>query len=252
MALLPLTAVQMKNAANMERAKPEVQQLVERTKSENVKGDQEAAMRYRRELANIWKRHQCHPLKGLLPGLAQVPVFMSFFYAVRDMAQLDSFRNGGALFFEDLASPSTDPYYALPIISSSLMIATVELGGPDGATMSRRARLFMRGFAGLLVPLTATLPKGLFVYWITTNVASVFTTLAFQRLPLFRRLIGAPARGSSPSSSASSGSESASSLPTSEQLLANRPSVSSSAGSGASSSGSRKKKHKKRRKGKSG
>ena len=228
--LLPLTAMQMRNAVNMSRAKPEIERLAERAKRSSMTGDPDDASRYRTELAQVWRRHNCHPIKGLAPALAQMPLFISFFYAVRGMSEVDSFRHGGAWFFEDLSSPATDPFFALPIISSLLMLGAVELGGPEGGALTRNMRWGMRGLSVALVPLTASFPKGLFVYWISTNFISIVTTVLFQRAPLFRRLIGAPPKQSisdfPPTAVASSS-------PSPDQLLQHRPKVQAAAQAGA-------------------
>lgn len=232
--LLPLTAMQMRNATNMAKARPEIERLVERAKRSGNQGDPDAAMRYRNELAEVWRKYRCHPVKGLAPGIAQIPLFASFFYAIRGMSSLESFQHGGIWFFEDLSSPATDPYCALPVASSLLMAGAVELGGPEGQAMTKNMKWAMRGISALLVPLTATFPKGLFVYWITTNVISVATTLSFQRMPLFRRMIGAPPKQSISATSPAAAtmtpsSGSAQVAPSTDRLLPNKPAAYKSA-----------------------
>ena len=38
-------------------------------------------------MADVWRKYDCHPLKSLLPPLAQAPVFIGFFGALRSMAE---------------------------------------------------------------------------------------------------------------------------------------------------------------------
>lgn len=38
------------------------------------------------KMADLWKKHDCHPLKSLLPFVAQAPIFIGFFGALRSMA----------------------------------------------------------------------------------------------------------------------------------------------------------------------
>ncbi|KAH8019829.1 hypothetical protein HPB51_022563 [Rhipicephalus microplus] len=58
--------------------------------------------------------------------LAQAPVFISFFFALRGMANLpmESFKTGGILWFTDLTVP--DPFYILPLITSVSLFCTLE------------------------------------------------------------------------------------------------------------------------------
>ena len=59
--------------------------------------------------------------------LVQLPVFISFFIALRKMATLpiESMQTGGLLWFNDLTA--YDPYYVLPVVVSLSMLATIEV-----------------------------------------------------------------------------------------------------------------------------
>lgn len=56
-----------------------------------------------------------------------MPLFVSFFMALREMANtpVDSMRMGGMFWFSDLTLP--DQYFALPIITSITMWLTIEV-----------------------------------------------------------------------------------------------------------------------------
>lgn len=38
------------------------------------------------KMAQAWKKHDAHPLKAMLPLVAQFPIFVGFFGACRSMA----------------------------------------------------------------------------------------------------------------------------------------------------------------------
>ena len=65
--------------------------------------------------------------QSLFAIVAQFPVFISFFFAIRGMANLpvESFKTGGYLWFQDLTL--CDPYYVLPIMCSFSMLASLEV-----------------------------------------------------------------------------------------------------------------------------
>lgn len=57
----------------------------------------------------------------------QLPVFLSVFIGVRQMANLpvESMKFGGVLWFTDLTIP--DPYYALPLLTMGTFLCTLEV-----------------------------------------------------------------------------------------------------------------------------
>lgn len=86
---------------------------------------------------------------------------------------------GGIGWFADLTV--ADPHYALPVLSSLVFLATIELGAADGMQgqpekMVSRMKWFMRILAVGIVPFTLTLPSSVFIYWITSNTISLAQT----------------------------------------------------------------------------
>ena len=71
--------------------------------------------------------HFCAFFQSLLTIIAQLPVFVTFFFGIKGMANLpvESFKTGGYLWFQDLTL--CDPYFVLPIICSFSMLATLEV-----------------------------------------------------------------------------------------------------------------------------
>jgi YidC/Oxa1 family membrane protein insertase len=56
----------------------------------------------------------------------QAPIFISFFFAIRNMAEkVPSFKEGGALWFTDLTTP--DSFFILPVMSGLATLLTVEV-----------------------------------------------------------------------------------------------------------------------------
>lgn len=56
-----------------------------------------------------------------------MPVFISFFMGLRQMANVpvDSLRTGGLFWFQDLTVP--DQFFALPVLTSLTLWATIEV-----------------------------------------------------------------------------------------------------------------------------
>ena len=64
----------------------------------------------------------------MLMPVMQVPIFISFFVALRRMAAVpvESMKTGGILWFTDLTVP--DPYYVLPLLGCASFMAIIEVG----------------------------------------------------------------------------------------------------------------------------
>ena len=84
----------------------------------------------------------------------QIPVFIGFFWGLQDISKyFPEYAHEGIGWVTDLSA--ADPTTALPIISSALLVASVELGG-DAMTgeMKDKMKFGMRCFAVIMVPLT--------------------------------------------------------------------------------------------------
>lgn len=203
--MLPVVAKQMRNTAAMAAARPEMlalQQWFKDAQASPSSGSFDAralTAEYQQRLAAVWAKHDCHPLKSMAPLLLQAPLFIGFFSALRSLAGagVPSLSRGGAAWFGDLTV--ADPTYGLPLLSAAIFLLTVELNAADGmqgqdpATM-RRMKNFMRFLAVALVPLTASMPAGVFVYWATSNAYSLFQSSLFK-LGATRRAFGLPPLG---------------------------------------------------------
>lgn len=101
---------------------------------------------------------------------------------------------GGALWFPDLTQK--DPYYVMPVCMGASIYVMVQLGDAGQAGMKldssvATARSMMK-YGGLLIaPLTAHFEAGVFIYWLTANVAAITQTLLLRR-PAIRAAVGMP------------------------------------------------------------
>ncbi|XP_031280894.1 mitochondrial inner membrane protein OXA1-like [Pistacia vera] len=130
------------------------------------------------------------PMKGLF---INAPIFMSFFFAISNMAEkVPSFKTGGAFWFTDLSSP--DEFYIFPILCGLTFLITVECNTQDGMEGNPTAGIVKnvsRGFAALSVPLTMGFPQAIFCYWITSNLFSLVYGLVLKA-PGVKKFLGVP------------------------------------------------------------
>ena len=79
------------------------------------------------ETQKLMSDNNVNPIKNLAFPLAQAAVFMTMFFALRGLAtaELPSMMTEGLGWVENLTLP--DPYWVLPIASTALTLATLEV-----------------------------------------------------------------------------------------------------------------------------
>ncbi|KAJ3219029.1 Mitochondrial inner membrane protein oxa1l [Dinochytrium kinnereticum] len=169
--LFPIVLKTQRNGAKLQNLKPVLEPLNEELVAARKLNDTAKIQ------ATVFKMRQVYKSAGTSPfsvlwGLAQAPVFLSFFFALRAMAELPvpGFEAGGFGFVKDLTM--MDSTYILPIIASGTMLAVMELGTEAGAGMQQGAQAMKTVFRAMIllfIPLTASLPSAIFMYWVPSN-----------------------------------------------------------------------------------
>lgn len=192
-ALLPLMIKIQRNNAKLMNINPDVTRIMNNLKTAQSQGDVLSVDKYSQEIQTLFKKNECHPMKSLGLPLVQMPVMISFFMAIRSMAEVPvpGLSNEGTLWFTDLAAK--DPYYILPAISAAGMMAVLEAGTETGAAnpQSKGMKNVFRVLSLAVVPFTAWMPSGVFVYWITSNFFSIGQILALKS-PSLRKALNIP------------------------------------------------------------
>lgn len=159
--MLPLMIKVQRNNARVANINPDVQRIMNNVNEAKKAGDQMAIAKYSQQAQQLFKDNECHPAKSLLLPIVQAPVMISFFMALRGMAELPvpGFLEGGMAWFTDLSVK--DPYYILPVLSSAGMLAILETGSETGAANPQAAGMkkFFRGMTVLMIPFTAWMPS---------------------------------------------------------------------------------------------
>ena len=170
--LFPLTIRQVKNMRAMQDLKPEMDSIRAKYKDDRRK-QQEATM-------ELYKERRVNPLAGFLPVLVQIPVFITMYHVIRNHEEtFPSFASGGLLWFADLTR--ADPYFILPVLSASILVAA---GGLSSRNVAPGQRRMMRLMPIAFTAFIARFPAGLFVYWVTSNtVTLVQNYLIYRRGP---------------------------------------------------------------------
>jgi YidC/Oxa1 family membrane protein insertase len=207
--LLPLTVKQFHSMQKMQRMQPQLKEVQAKYKDDK--------QRQQQELMKFYKENEINPLGSCLPLAAQIPVFISLFYMLRQdlrknicpstqlhyqaqyalthhvtAAQAAAHttpcgpNNGaGFLFIPDLTDKATGwvLIVLLLLYIGSQLASSLMMSSPMMDQTQRRLMLVLPLF---FVVIVINFPAGLLVYWITTNV----WTMGQQFV--MRRMIGSP------------------------------------------------------------
>jgi YidC/Oxa1 family membrane protein insertase len=204
--MIPLTVKQIGSMARMQGLQPEMKAIQAKYKEDK--------QRQQQEMMKFYKENNVNPLGSCLPMVAQLPVFISLYYMLRESLRVDicpawqRANNHGVLstahtvacgghgaasflFIGDITNKAAGGTLIILIIlyvgsqlGSSLMMSA--------ATMDKTQRQIMLFMPLIFVLFVIRFPAGVLVYWITTNL----WTVAQQYI--VRRRIG-PVRAVTPS-----------------------------------------------------
>jgi YidC/Oxa1 family membrane protein insertase len=130
------------------------------------------------EMMALYKKEGANPLGGCLPMLAQMPFFIGFFFALREMVEL-RFADFG-LWITDLSVP--DPLFILPVVFGLVMVLTQRLNPQPPTTDPMQAQI-MKTMPIMFAVFFVIFPAGLCLY----SVVNAGVSLVQQRY-LYKKL----------------------------------------------------------------
>jgi len=192
-AVFPIMIKTQVNAERLRRLQPELERLQEKMREAANLQNPTVSAAVTMELTELFKKHQCHPIKSLISPLVQLPLFISFFFALRGMSYLpvESMKTGGILWFTDLTA--ADPYYILPLLASATILLTIETGS-DAAVATvdmKKMKYVFRGLCVAVFFMTYDFPTAIFTYWVSSNVITLGQALLLKQTAV-RKYYGLP------------------------------------------------------------
>jgi YidC/Oxa1 family membrane protein insertase len=186
--LSPLAVKQFHSMQRLQAHQPEMKALQQKYKDDKERQNQ--------EMLKFYRENQINPLASCLPLAAQVPVFISLYYMLRndlrtnicpgvqEAFRSDFFAKHGVhttttvacgphhganfLFINDL----TNSAHGVVLVVLILLYVTTQLGSSllmMSPTMDRNQRYMMMALPLIFVFIVIGFPSGVLVYWITTN-----------------------------------------------------------------------------------
>ncbi|CAA7599819.1 Membrane insertase OXA1/ALB3/YidC [Acididesulfobacillus acetoxydans] len=166
--IYPLTWKQMASMRKMADLQPKVKEIQKKYKDDAQKA-QAAVM-------ELYKEQNVNPMSGCLPLIIQLPIFWSLYSALLHFP----YGNSGSAHFIWFNLTQKDPYFILPVLAAATTFLQTRISSPTAATdPTQKVMLyFMPLMFGYI---SATVPSGLALYWVTMNFVSVLQQLYINR-----------------------------------------------------------------------
>jgi YidC/Oxa1 family membrane protein insertase len=177
--LIPLTYKQLKGMRALQALQPQIKELQAKYKNDK--------QRMQQEMMRFYKENKVNPFASCVPLLAQLPVFITLFYVLRNELPDDIGCKAGEcgaeasfLFINDLTAKATGG----ELIALLLLYVGTQLisGFVMSITADKSQRIMMFALPLIFVPFIITFPAGLILYWITTNIWTIGQQYTIQKL----------------------------------------------------------------------
>jgi YidC/Oxa1 family membrane protein insertase len=177
--LVPLTVRQIHSMQRLQAHMPEMKAIQARHKG----GDRQ---KMNQEMMAFYKENKINPASSCLPILAQIPVFISLFYVLRDfkdeiLPDFPSADLGWLNVVPDITAAANSHwsgYLLLAIYAVSQTLSTLLMS----TTMERTQRMIMLVLPLAFLFIVLNFPAGLVLYWVTTNLWTMGQGLVTRRL----------------------------------------------------------------------
>jgi YidC/Oxa1 family membrane protein insertase len=195
--LVPLTVRQIHSMQNLQAHAPEMKAIQQKWKHDR--------QRQNEELMKFYRENKINPAASCLPVIAQIPIFISLFFVLRDFED-EIFPQYPASSLEwlgivNITEPTKDgwgPVLLVVYVASQLSSSYLMSG-----SMQKAQRVLLMALPIVFIPFILNFPAGLMVYWLTTNLWTTGQGLITRRMipkpaPPDKRSSRAPAKEPEP------------------------------------------------------
>ena len=166
--LWPVSAKGFSSMAKMRTAQPKLKEIQERHKDDRAK--------LGTEMMALYKKEGINPMGGCFPLLLQMPVFIAFFFCLRESVEL---RHESFFFWiQDLSAP--DPFFILPVVFAALMYLTQQLN-PQPPGMDPTQAQIMKFMPIMIAVIFVIMPAGLVLYSVANSAISLVQQRAMYK-----------------------------------------------------------------------
>ncbi len=155
---IPFNNISFKSMRKMSALQPRINALREKFKKDPQKLNE--------EIMRLYQENKVNPAAGCLPILLQIPVFVALYRVLAGAIEL---RHAPfTLWITDLSSK--DPFYVTPILMGATMFLQQKMTPVAGDPRQAQIMLFL---PIIFTAMFLSLPSGLVLYWLVTNVLSI-------------------------------------------------------------------------------
>ncbi len=147
----------------------------------------------------LYKEHGVNPAAGCLPLVAQMPIFIALFQVLRSTDFSEPFRTAHFYFVQDLTLGANSADIALTgrigaivlivLMAFTTFLSSRQMMATSAATpeQAQQQKIMMYVMPLVLLPLSYSMPTGVLLYWVTTNVWTIG-----QQYVMFRSAVPQP------------------------------------------------------------
>ncbi len=173
--IYPLTYKQMASMRKTVDLQPKIKAIQEKYKNDKEKAN--AAV------MELYKEHNVNPMGGCLPIVVQLPIFWALYSTLRNF-KYDPSNIGAHMFlgFDLTHIYGFTPSYhiILPLFAAATTYLQTKVTNPNASTdPTQKTMLYIMPV--FFAYISATVPSGLALYWVTMNVVSILQQLYINR-----------------------------------------------------------------------
>jgi len=171
--IYPLTFKQMASMRKMIDLQPKIKAIQAKYKDNKEKANA-AVMEF-------YKENKINPMGGCLPLLVQMPIFLALYYTLIKFQYGSDPAAYTFLFFDLTKTYGFTPSFhlILPIFAAATTYLQTKLTNPNTSDPTQKTMLYIMPV--FFAYISATVPAGLALYWVTMNVVSIFQQLYINR-----------------------------------------------------------------------
>lgn len=177
----PFTKKTAMQSELMKQAQPEIARIQNKYKD---KQDQESLTRQSQEMMMVYKKYNISPLSGCLFSMIQLPLFIAFFEAVqRTPAIFEGKFLGLQLGTTPLVGFTSNAMFIYIILMLLIGLSTYfsfKLN-TSGNNLDPSMKMMPTMMVGMIIFTALFMPSALGIYWITTNLFTIFQNLLVKR-----------------------------------------------------------------------
>jgi YidC/Oxa1 family membrane protein insertase len=169
--IYPLTYKQMASMRKTVSLQPKIKAIQEKYKNDKEKANT--------AVMELYKEHNVNPMGGCLPIVIQLPIFWALYSTLRNFKYDPSNVSAHMFLGFDLTHIygfTLTPHLILPIFAAATTYFQTKVTNPNASTdPTQKTMLYMMPL--FFAYISATVPSGLALYWVTMNCVSILQQL---------------------------------------------------------------------------